>query len=87
MLKRINDIPAGVPAAAMAFFLLLDLIPHPAEEFGGDSSKIFSHCVRFGTVLQKSEHANGFIGMLRNVYVFTGASFHIYCKIQNLFLR
>jgi len=36
MLKRINDLLAGVPATIVAgLFLLLDLVPHLAEEFGG----------------------------------------------------
>ena len=36
MLKKINDILAGIPATAIAgIFLLLDLVPHLIEEFGG----------------------------------------------------
>lgn len=36
MLKKINDILAGVPATIIAgLFLLLDLVPHIIEEFGG----------------------------------------------------
>jgi len=36
MLKKINDILAGVPATIIAgLFLLLDLVPHIMEEFGG----------------------------------------------------
>lgn len=36
MLKKINDILAGVPAAVIAgLFLLLDFVPHLMEEFGG----------------------------------------------------
>jgi len=36
MLKKINDILAGVPATIVAgLFLLLDLVPHLIEEFGG----------------------------------------------------
>ena len=36
MLKKINDVLAGVPATIVSgFFLLLDLIPHLMEEFGG----------------------------------------------------
>lgn len=36
MLKKINDILAGVPATIVAgIFLLLDLVPHLLEEFGG----------------------------------------------------
>lgn len=36
MLKKINDILAGVPATIVAgIFLLLDLVPHLIEEFGG----------------------------------------------------
>ena len=36
MLKKINDILAGVPATVIAgLFLLLDLVPHLVEEFGG----------------------------------------------------
>lgn len=36
MLKKINDILAGVPATIIAgLFLLLDLVPHLIEEFGG----------------------------------------------------
>ena len=36
MLKKINDILAGVPATIIAgLFLLLDLVPHLTEEFGG----------------------------------------------------
>lgn len=38
MLKRINDIPADVPATVVAgLFLLLDLVPHLTEEFGGSA--------------------------------------------------
>ena len=36
MLKKLNDFLAGVPATIVAgLFLLLDLVPHLAEEFGG----------------------------------------------------
>lgn len=36
MLKKINDILAGVPAAVITgLFLLLDFVPHLMEEFGG----------------------------------------------------
>lgn len=36
MLKKINDILAGIPATVIAgIFLLLDLVPHLIEEFGG----------------------------------------------------
>ena len=36
MLKKINDILAGLPATIIAgLFLLLDLVPHLVEEFGG----------------------------------------------------
>ena len=36
MLKKINDILAGLPATIIAgLFLLLDLVPHIIEEFGG----------------------------------------------------
>lgn len=36
MLKKINDLLAGVPATIIAgLFLLLDLVPHLLEEFGG----------------------------------------------------
>lgn len=36
MLKKLNDILAGVPATIVAgVFLLLDLVPHLMEEFGG----------------------------------------------------
>ena len=36
MLKKMNDIQAGVPATIIAcLFLLLDLVPHLIEEFGG----------------------------------------------------
>ena len=36
MLKKMNDILAGVPATIIAgLFLLLDLVPHLIEEFGG----------------------------------------------------
>lgn len=36
MLKKINDILAGIPATVIAgMFLLLDLVPHLMEEFGG----------------------------------------------------
>ena len=36
MLKKINDFLAGVPATIVAgLFLLLDLVPHLVEEFGG----------------------------------------------------
>ena len=36
MLKKINDILAGVPATIIAgLFLLLDLVPHMIEEFSG----------------------------------------------------
>jgi len=36
MLKKINDILSGVPATIIAgLFLLLDLVPHIIEEFGG----------------------------------------------------
>lgn len=38
MLKKINDILAGVPATIIAgLFLLLDLVPHIIEEFGGSA--------------------------------------------------
>ena len=38
MLKKINDILAGVPATIIAgLFLLLDLVPHIMEEFGGSA--------------------------------------------------
>lgn len=38
MLKRINDFLAGVPATIVAgIFLLLDLVPHLMEEFGGSA--------------------------------------------------
>ena len=36
MLKRINDILAGVPATILAgLFLLMDLVPHLTKELGG----------------------------------------------------
>ena len=36
MLKKINDFLAGVPATIVAgLFILLDLVPHLTEEFGG----------------------------------------------------
>ena len=36
MLKKINDFLAEVPATIVAgLFLLLDLVPHLVEEFGG----------------------------------------------------
>lgn len=36
MLKKINDLFAGLPMTIVAgVFLLLDLVPHLAEEFGG----------------------------------------------------
>ena len=36
MIKKVNDILAGVPATIVAgLFLLLDLVPHLMEEFGG----------------------------------------------------
>lgn len=36
MLKKLNDFLAGVPATIVAgLFLLLDLVPHLVEEFGG----------------------------------------------------
>lgn len=36
MLKKINDILSGIPATVIAgIFLLLDLVPHLIEEFGG----------------------------------------------------
>ena len=36
MVKKINDILAGVPATIIAgIFLLMDLVPHLTEEFGG----------------------------------------------------
>ena len=36
MVKKINDILAGVPATIVAgIFLLMDLVPHLTEEFGG----------------------------------------------------
>lgn len=39
MLKRINDFLAGVPATIVAgVFLLLDLVPHLVEEFGGTAA-------------------------------------------------
>ncbi|MBQ4607682.1 MAG: cation-translocating P-type ATPase [Clostridia bacterium] len=39
MIKKINDILAGVPATIVAgLFLLLDLIPHIIEEFGGSAA-------------------------------------------------
>lgn len=38
MLKKINDFLAGVPATIVAgIFLLLDLVPHLMEEFGGSA--------------------------------------------------
>ena len=38
MLKKINDILAGLPATIIAgLFLLLDLVPHIIEEFGGSA--------------------------------------------------
>lgn len=38
MLKRINDILADVPATVVAgLFLLLNLVPHLTEEFGGSA--------------------------------------------------
>ncbi|MBR4000261.1 MAG: cation-translocating P-type ATPase [Clostridia bacterium] len=38
MLKKINDILAGVPATIIAgLFLLLDLVPHMIEKFGGSA--------------------------------------------------
>ena len=37
MLKKVNDILAGLPATVIAgLFLLLDLLPHLIGEFGGD---------------------------------------------------
>ncbi len=42
MLKKINDILAGLPATIIAgVFLLLDLIPHLMEEFGKTSINLF----------------------------------------------
>ncbi len=42
MLKKINDVLSGLPATIIAgFFLLLDLIPHLTEEFGGVPQKLF----------------------------------------------
>lgn len=39
MLKRINDFLAGIPATIVAgVFLLLDLVPHLVEEFGGTAA-------------------------------------------------
>ena len=36
MLKKINDLLAGLPMTIVAgVFLLIDLVPHLAEEFGG----------------------------------------------------
>lgn len=38
MLKKINDVLAGVPATIIAgLFLLIDLVPHIIEEFGGSA--------------------------------------------------
>ena len=38
MLKKINDFLAGLPMTIVAgVFLLLDLVPHLMEEFGGES--------------------------------------------------
>lgn len=38
MLKKINDFLAGIPATIVAgIFLLLDLVPHLMEEFGGSA--------------------------------------------------
>ena len=39
MLKRINDFLAGIPATIVAgVFLLLDVVPHLVEEFGGTAA-------------------------------------------------
>lgn len=41
MLKKINDFLAGVPATIVAgLFLLLDLVPHLVEEFGGTALQL-----------------------------------------------
>lgn len=41
MLKKINDVLAGLPATIVAgLFLLLDLVPHLAEEFGGTALQL-----------------------------------------------
>jgi len=41
MLKKINDLLAGVPATIVAgLFLLLDLVPHLVEEFGGTALQL-----------------------------------------------
>ena len=41
MLKKINDFLASVPATIVAgLFLLLDLVPHLAEEFGGTALQL-----------------------------------------------
>ena len=46
MLKKINDILAGVPATIVAgLFLLLDLIPHLMEEFG--NATVYLNCLPF----------------------------------------
>lgn len=38
MLKKINDFLAGLPMTIVAgVFLLLDLVPHLTEEFGGEA--------------------------------------------------
>ena len=41
MLKKLNDFLAGVPATIVAgLFLLLDLVPHLVEEFGGTAMNL-----------------------------------------------
>lgn len=41
MVKKINDILAGVPATIIAgIFLLMDLVPHLTEEFGGTATTL-----------------------------------------------
>ena len=41
MVKKVNDILAGVPATIVAgIFLLMDLVPHLTEEFGGTATTL-----------------------------------------------
>ncbi len=50
MLKKLNDFLSGLPMTIVAgAFLLLDLVPHLMEEFGGDPVQLaflpFDPCV------------------------------------------
>ena len=41
MLKKLNDFLAGLPMTIVAgVFLLLDLVPHLMEEFGGEAVQL-----------------------------------------------